>query len=169
MVANMLRKLIPICPSAAVRSVVLPEDLDRVFATIEVAAGDFYPGFRSWYYDKVVTGIELGDRAVFIVGSENAVLGAAIAKRSADERKLCTLWVENNARGDGIAGALVDTAFDWLGTSSPLFTIPEERMTEFRGLLNRWRCSITQREMGIYRPDKIEFVFNGQLRSALSL
>lgn len=147
---------------------VLPADLDLVFATIEVAAGNFYPGFRSWYYGKVVPGVERGDRAIFIVGSETAVLGAAIAKRSAKERKLCTLWVEKNARGEGVAGALVDTSFRWLGTSSPLFTIPEERMVEFRGLLNRWRCSITQREIGIYRPGKIEFVFNGQLRPALS-
>jgi hypothetical protein len=95
-------------------------------------------------------------------------LGVAIVKRSIEEQKLCTLWVNKSMRGNGVAGSLVESAFRWLGTSWPLFTIPEERMDEFRGLLNRWDYSIAQREFGMYRPRKIEYVFNGRVKPGLS-
>jgi hypothetical protein len=125
-----------------------------------------YPGFRKWFYGTVAKAS--GDeRAIFVTKARNQILGIGIAKRSMTERKLCTLWTAPATRDIGIASAIADSAFDWLGTSHPLFTIPEERIVEFRGLLKRWQFTQTNDVVGYYRPNKIEYVFNGYLRTKL--
>ena len=126
-----------------------------------------YPGFRIWFHDKVLAGIRQGDRAVFVALNDAQVTGLAIVKRTATERKLCTMWVRHYARGNGVATRLAEAAFEWLGPRTPLLTIPEERIAEFRGLLNQWDFSLTERRFGYYRPGRCVFVVNGRLRASL--
>src|ERR1700749_606919 len=48
-----------------------------------------------------------------------------------------------------------------LKTIGPLFPVPEERIEEFRSLLNNWRFGSYRKVHGLYRPEKHEYVFNG--------
>jgi hypothetical protein len=121
-----------------------------------------YPGFRSWYFGKVVPGIITGHRCVLTRRHAGRLVGLAIAKRG-EENKLCTLWVDPRLRGLGIANGLADEVFDWMGSHHPLFTVPEEHLCNFSGLLNRWAFVQTQIISSYYRPGKQEFVFNGTL------
>lgn len=140
--------------------------LVEIFAAIG-SLETIYPGFRNWFYSKVA--IASGDeRAIFVTRARDRILGIGIAKRSLTERKLCTLWTAPTTRDSGIATAIADQAFDWLETSHPLFTVPEERIAEFRGLLRRWHFTRTNAVVSYYRPNKIEYVFNGYLRAKLA-
>jgi hypothetical protein len=124
-----------------------------------------YPGFRSWIERKVVPGLHCDTRRLFTVMKAGRPIGIAIAKRE-EERKLCTVWVHENYRWQRVACALVEEAIDWLGTDRPLFTVPDERLSEFRGILRR-RCFVhTESVADYYRPGKVEHVFNGHLRRA---
>lgn len=135
-----------------------------VFDALETAGvAAFYPGFRSWFFGKVVPGLETGEREIAVAFHADAIVGVAISKRSAAERKLCTLWVPPSARGNGVAGALARSAFEWLGTERPLFTVPEERMPEFAGLIRNWRFAAPRTYGNVYRAGRAEFVFNGVL------
>jgi GNAT superfamily N-acetyltransferase len=136
--------------------------VDDVYLVLYPMEG-IYPDFNVWFYDKIARRHESEERAVFIRHMHGRIAAVAIAKRSDAERKLCTLWVDPLRRGSGIAADLGERAFEWLGTRKPLFTIPEERMAEFRGLLNRWNFQKSQKLIGFYRAGKAEFVFNGQL------
>jgi hypothetical protein len=127
-----------------------------------------YPGFRKWFFERGTASSQTQQRAIFVKKIATRIVGVAIAKRCVSERKLCTLWVADDARILGIASDLANSAFDWLETSHPLFTIPEERISEFRGLLRGWRFSDGQALKGYYRRDKIEYVFNGLLKPQLS-
>jgi hypothetical protein len=128
---------------------------------------DTYPNFKSWYFGKVVPSFG-EERQIFLTKSNEHILGVAIAKRSRNERKLCTLWTAQTSRHTGIALDLADRAFEWLETSKPLFTVPEERMTEFQGLLRRWNFGQPTALTGYYRERKTEYIFNGHLRAELS-
>jgi len=141
-------------------------DLEQVYAVVR-GIDIFYPGFHSWFFQKVAPGLSIGERAIFVAQGDLGIRGVAIAKRCSDERKLSTIWVADNSRCYGIASALAAAALEWLETNSPLFSIPEERMCDFQGLLNRWNCSVTERQVGYYRPGKTEFVFNGRLKPML--
>jgi GNAT superfamily N-acetyltransferase len=121
-----------------------------------------YPDFRAWYFGKVIPGIIRGDRCVLTSAYKERLVGLAIAKRG-DEKKLCTLWVDSDARRLGIASDLADRAFDWIGTDHPLFTVPEEHLQKFGGLLSRWEFTQTAKIFGYYRAGKVEYVFNGKL------
>jgi hypothetical protein len=138
---------------------------DEIFAAI-ASLETLYPGFRNWFFGTIV-GASNDERAIFVTKARNRVLGIGIAKRSRTERKLCTLWTAPAARDNGVALAIADRAFDWLGTSHPLFTVPEERISEFQGLLKRWQFNHTNAVVGYYRPNKIEYVFNGCLQPDL--
>jgi hypothetical protein len=122
-----------------------------------------YPGFDAWFHGKVIPGLRDGSRKLFLESAAGRVAGLAIAKRTSTERKLCTLWVAREARNHGLAARLADEAFDWLGTTKPLFTVPDIRIEEFTGLLTRWEFVETQIVEDIYRRTSREFVFNGLL------
>jgi hypothetical protein len=125
-----------------------------------------YPNFRSWYYNKVIPDVFEGKRFLLGCVAGDNLLGIAIAKRG-EEQKLCTLWVTPGARTTGVANILAQRTFEWLGTSRPLFTVPEEQLSFFHGLLRRWDFNQTERIAGYYRQEKIEHVFNGHLTPQL--
>jgi hypothetical protein len=140
---------------------------EEVFACL-AHLEETYPGFRAWYYDKIGDLRPSEERAIFIRWvNGRRPLGIAIAKRSLTERKLCTLWVDHAARASGVAAELGSEAFAWLGTTKPLFTVPEERIAEFKGLLNRWDFRAEQVLNGYYRLGKAEYVFNGRLQATV--
>ena len=134
---------------------------EKVFARLKHLES-IYPDFRTWFFGKVLTEAP-HRRRMFLHWHNQNLVGVAIAKRSITERKLCTLWVDDAFRASGVAGALSNQAFEWLGTERPLFTVPEEKIGEFHGLLNRWDFSQVQSIANIYRSGKREYVFNGRL------
>jgi hypothetical protein len=130
--------------------------LDRAGVT------SLYPGFEEWFAGKVIPGIRNGERRIMTSTAGGKLSGIAICKRSHTERKLCTLWVSPHARGRGIAAELSSAAFTWLGTTKPVFTVPEERLPEFRKLLCAWSFYNHFECLGLYRARKVEHVFNGR-------
>lgn len=135
----------------------------------QAGVAEFYPGFRNWFFTKVVPGLRTGERCILSHEIEGRLAGIAICKRTNIERKLCTLWVDSLLRDRGIAGKLAYRAFDWLECDQPLFTVPEERMSEFAGLLKSWNFPEPIACESCYRPGRSEFIFNGSPRQLVSL
>ena len=125
-----------------------------------------YPGFRTWYWGKVVPGLSRGERCLLVKSHGHRVLGVAISKRDLNEAKLCTLWVSQAARTLGVGRELMQGAIDWLEDDLPLFTVPAERIDAFGPLLKRFRFEETSRLTSVYRPGVAEHVFNGKLQPA---
>jgi GNAT superfamily N-acetyltransferase len=125
-------------------------------------AGDLYPGFEAWYWDTVVSGLGR-DRAIFVEWISEKIAGVVIAKRTFEERKLCTVWVDEHLRNRGVASRLIDRSCSWLETNSPMLTIPSERLGEFTGILKSRQFRQTQVLDAYYRPGSREHVFNGRL------
>lgn len=126
-----------------------------------------YPGFRAWYWGKVVPGLDNATRQILYVGSIRKPSAVAIVKRDGSESKICTLWVSETYRGNGIGRKLLQDAIECAGVDRPLFTVPHERYEEFRPLMARFGFEETTRIESIYRPGVIEHVYNGQLVPSL--
>lgn len=142
----------------------LPIDPSLIFAVLEDGGvAELYPDFRGWFFGKVVPGLRNGERWIVPCIIESNLAGIAICKRTTNERKLSTLWVRSDARDRGIARELACSAFSWLGTSQPLFTVPEERAAEFDGLVRAWSFQKAIACCGLYRSGRVEYVFNGPI------
>jgi hypothetical protein len=139
-----------------------PEEIFEPIQHLEA----LYPGIGGWFHAKVIPGLRNGSRKIFSRTSpvNKTPLAIAIAKRTPEERKLCTLWVTPEARNLGLAAICAEEAFSWLGTKKPLFTVPDLRIEAFKTLLNRWGFEQTQAVDGVYRWNSREYVFNGALR-----
>ena len=114
-----------------------------------------------WYWKKVLPGVLDGTRDVFLVKSNS---GCAVLKKEDSERKICTLFVLDEYRGMGIATALLEEAFKYLGTTTPLITIPEYRVEQFIPIIKKYGWRKTQiLKKGYYSNLSREFVFNGKI------
>lgn len=139
-------------------------DVDAIWRSLHQLES-LYPGFRTWFWGRTAPGIANGQRKAFVRADGNGILGIVIAKRALTERKLCTVWVAPHARHLGLASSLIDEAVDWLDTSRPLLTVPEERIDEFKAIVAARRFDMTCVLESYYRAGRKEYVFNGLLRS----
>lgn len=122
----------------------------------------YYPDFESWYWTKVVPGLRDQSRALF-VHEQRGQFSVVIAKRTSNEKKLCTVRTNSRSAGQRIATHLIFEAMDWLGCEKPLITVPEERLSEFKSIFSRLDFSLGQIADSYYRFDRREYVFNGRI------
>ena len=123
----------------------------------------YYPDIDDWFAAKVVPGIFDGTRRIIVKTDGEFIRGLAILKNDVVEQKICTLWVHPSQRGFGLGQRLVDESTEWLGFKQPILSVPQEIKADFDQLLTRNGFELRQRILGAYRPDKYEFVYNGEL------
>lgn len=127
-----------------------------------------YPNIDAWL-NKVINEINHHpeNREMFICLSNNdgspSVLGLVILKKTHCEKKICTLKVDERYQRKGIGSALILKAFDFLETDKPLITVPEEYENMFSKILNKFGFKKTAEIHGLYRADKIEYIYNEHL------
>jgi len=110
--------------------------------------------------DKAKLMIE-GLKDDFIVRGNIELAGILILKNTENEKKICTIRVIENFRNKGIGTKLFEKSFEYLETKTPLITLPEECYKEgFKFLLERYRFKMTNKIIGAYRENKIEYFFN---------
>ncbi|WP_140943601.1 hypothetical protein [Prosthecodimorpha hirschii] len=145
-------------------------DPSIVFSTlVDAGVAELYPGFQGWFFGKVIPGLQDGQRSIAPWIVDSRLAGVAICKRTVAERKLSTLWICPKFQQRGIARELARIAFRWLGTSQPLFTVPEEHFHQFGTLLKVWSFPKYVAYRDLYRASRIEYVFNGPLNGEGSL
>lgn len=116
-----------------------------------------YPGFGAWWAEKVVPGLTDGSRRVLADVRDGRVVSAGVFKRSAEERKICTLWAPES----GAASALCSEGMRWLGTDRPSFTVSQGMLPRYRRLLSTIDAGRYKSVRGMYRADAVECVFDG--------
>lgn len=122
-----------------------------------------YPNFDSWLVNKVVPGIENGDRTLLIEMRANEVAGFMILKHNLSEKKLCTLRVRPQYESRGMGVRLFDTAFEILKTERPLLSVSEKAMPKFETLFKYFGFSREAIYQDRYLPRVRELSYNGLL------
>ena len=97
-----------------------------------------YPDYYKWYYGKTIPRIfdQTGEIIFYLDGL--TIAGLAILKKDLEESKICTLMMVEEYRKKGYSKALLESAFEYLGTTQPLITIPTKRLDEFSKIIQAY-------------------------------
>lgn len=126
-------------------------------------ASRYYPSFYEWYFEKVMPGVQKGDRKIISEIRDGKIAGIAILKNTIEEKKICTLRIAPNYQNRGIGVRLFKKSFEILQTNKPLLTVSEEKLAEFHKIFSYFNFEETDVIEGKYRVGKKEYIFNGDL------
>lgn len=142
--------------------------VEQIYQIVDVAAAD-YPNRKDWYFNKQIEGIARQERDILFVRHPEAfrqIVGLACLKKTAEEQKICHLYVREQYRGKGIGSALIERSLAWLETSKPLLTIAENKLNQLMPFIQKYGWQIQERVQGIYQPQVCELCLNGTLTKA---
>lgn len=125
-----------------------------------------YPKHKSWFYQKHLpaTFIENSGRDILFAHDENSkIYGTAFIKQDETEKKICTLYVLDTARGLGVGTKLVEKSMEILKTTKPMITLADYKLPMFERLIKKYDWKQTQVVKGLYNDKSLELVYNGFL------
>lgn len=120
-----------------------------------------YPGFKKWFYFKVFPSIARGERMIVLKKTQSKIAGLSILKKTSDENKICTIWVDSKYQGKGIGKSILDHSIEILKDDKPLVSVSGNRLEEFSPLFKNF--SLKNKYLSIYREGVYEYSFNGHL------
>ena len=105
-----------------------------------------YPDFQQWLNGKVLPEVSKNpdQREVILPLSPDrkVAVGFAIVKNTFDEKKICSFYILPQYQHLGYGSTLMEECFRYLGTTTPLITMPERCKKLFEGLLRKYQCSL---------------------------
>lgn len=117
----------------------------------------YYPGMHKWL-DRLA--IE-ESTPILVAHENNRVVAACIGKKTIKERKIRCVRVQSDYANKGIGIRLMDQMIDVLECRSPYCTVSEEMLHQYsRAFIQRYGFSLDEVKKGMYRPGKLEYVFN---------
>ena len=143
------------------------KDVEAVYLFLSDLCSE-YSNFRQWYHDTVVPGLANGERLIYAVTDNDAIVAVLILKY-ADEKKICTLRVAENHRHQGIASMLLTLAFRELQCTKPLITVSSYHIDEFKPLLEKSGFVLYAKYPNFYKWGITEYAFNGCLSESVDL
>lgn len=128
-----------------------------------------YPDFRKWYRQTVIPGLTTGQRQIYAAVPEEdnqALAGLMILKDTPEQKKICTLYVDEPYRGMGLGDMFLHRAISQLGVSYPLITVSDKRQKAFAALFHRFGFQLFHSYVGYYNRNIIEYSYNGPIETA---
>jgi GNAT superfamily N-acetyltransferase len=124
-----------------------------------------YPQHYEWFA-KMVFKINNGkERDILLCQNETGkIIGTSILKRTNNERKICTLRVDSLYQRHGIGRKLFLKSFEWLETEKPIISVSCEKLEQFEKIFKYFNFKVEQVCSGLYKQNRSEYVFNGELR-----
>lgn len=123
-----------------------------------------YPGYKEWFYDKQIKGCLTPNRnIIFIKNEEGKIIALSCLKKDEEEKKICTLFVSDEYRKQGLGSLLFEESMKFLETTKPLVTFTEDKLPMLEKMITKYNWELTEIVDGIYNNGIREFCFNGQL------
>ena len=141
---------------------------DDLYGLTDSACKGDYPRHRSWFYQKHLPAVltpDSGRDIIYAVKSETGeYIGTAFTKKDREERKICTLFVDEKMRSQGVGPKPFEKCFDILETTKPMATLTDHRLSIFEGIIKNYGWEQKQDVKGFYNDKHSELVYNGQLK-----
>lgn len=141
------------------------EIIDHLIADVlemTLAAKKDYPEFATWFMEKHVPGLYNGTRDIVLAISKNEIIGIANLKNDG-EKKICTLYIKPLRRRKKEGLLLVERSFDFLGTETPLITMPISKVKDFFPIIKKYGWSLDDKIEDCYKDNTTELIFNQSL------
>lgn len=134
-------------------------ELSEAYALV-AGLDQYYPGFDTWWHRKVSVSEGSGQ---IVLGAFDAakLFGVALGKRGEHEVKMQCVRVHQDHQGGGLGIQLMDRLLEQLAERHPLCTVSEEMLHQYsRAFVKRYGFSLDSVDKGLYRPGKLEYIFN---------
>ena len=115
-----------------------------------------YPNYLNWYFTKNIPRVLTNQgEGLFDL---DALLLKGLVFIKYDEQKICTLYVSDEYRRNGLGQKMLEESFKLLNTDKPLITIPEYKLDMFMKFIKDYGW----KETGYSdKYNKKEVIFNG--------
>lgn len=131
---------------------------------LTIHLNDTYPGYKEWFYNKQIKGCLTPYRNIFFIkNEEDKIIALSCLKKDDEEKKICTLFVLDEYRKQGLGSLLLEESIKFLETTKPLVTFAEDKLFMFEKIVTKYNWELTEIVDGIYNDEIREFCFNGQL------
>lgn len=136
--------------------------VDVLFAKKMLAGLEsYYPDFEYWFTNSCMPGILVGHDQLIVAKDKGIIVGVALSKSNKHETKLRCVRVRPEYQNKGVGIHLIDKSLDVLGVDKPFCTVPEEMLHQLsRVFVNRYNFELTSVNKGMYRPQRLEYLFN---------
>lgn len=109
-------------------SVITEKDKNTIFPKEMIdSLISLYPKSREWLFDKVIPDVNSRKRKIIFIMDDTKTIkkGCLIIKDYQDEKKICTIWVNNKFKDeyDDIIRVLINKAITELKVDMPLVTL----------------------------------------------
>lgn len=122
----------------------------------------FYPDIGYWYVNTVLPGVVLGSDSLLLATEADRVVAFALGKKTPQETKLRCVRVLPQYQQSGLGIRLIDRMLEELEDRHPHVTVAEELFHQYSRLfVQRYGFRLDAVEKGLYRPGKLEYLFNG--------
>lgn len=118
-----------------------------------------YPDFERWL-ERSFEELPSGKRIMVLDEEDGVIRGLAILKNTIEEKKICTLRVDEKCRNGKIGTRLLQESYKLLGTSTPLMTVNEEHIKEYMPFLKQNGAKYLGYVESMYYWGKKEYFFN---------
>lgn len=115
-----------------------------------------YPGYLKWFYTVNLPRILKGEGDIIFYLDGLEVVSLSTLKNT-DEKKICTLLVNQDYQKRGYSKQILEDSFEYLGTDKPLITIPANRLEEFNKIIDAYQWKESSRTDQYYSE---EVIFN---------
>ena len=122
-----------------------------------------YPDYKNWFLTKQVSGLYDNTRNIIVAHIDGKLVGFTSLKKTDNERKICTFYVEKRFRKNQIGSKLVEKSIQYLETEQPLITIPMDKLNDFIRIGNKYNWKVTDIIENLYRVNNPEVIVNGEL------
>lgn len=123
---------------------------------------DDYPNYKNWYQTVQVPGIYDGSRNIIIAHISDRIVGFVSLKKTTEEKKICTFYVEKSFQRNRIGSLLATKAVEYLEEDKPLITIPMDKLHQFTRIGEKYNWEITDVKENLYRTTTPEVIVNGR-------
>ncbi len=139
------------------------EKMIREVLVLSMIVKNDYPDYKEWFNTVQVPGLYTNERNIIIAHINDKIVGFVSLKKTPNEKKICTFYVEKSFRKNKIGTILVERAISYLEESRPLITIPMDKLHEFIRIANKYNWEISDIRENLYRTTTPEVIVNGTL------
>lgn len=115
-----------------------------------------YPTHSEWFWKKQLPRVLDGTGEILVSTLSGKIVALAFLKKDNSECKICTLLLSDNLHQKRISERMFSDSFNFLGTSKPIFAIPEYTFPTFKPMISKYKWKLVEKSNS-------HFVFNSNL------
>lgn len=135
--------------------------LEELYNKTKIIEKD-YPSHYEWFHKKFIKELDGIRREIIYYEFKNKIVGVVFLKKSIEEKKICTIIIDEKYRRLGIGTKLLEKSFEFLETNKPLITMPDYKEKCFESIIKKYGWKKTQIINECYSKNN-ELVFNERL------